>query len=63
MALFRPVLRVVEVPKLIEKVVDNIVTIPERFVLNQKTAEVVPMTKTEILRDKEGVPIRNDYAV
>ena len=46
LALFRPVPRVVEVPKLVEKVVDNIVTIPERFVLNQKTAEVVPMTRT-----------------
>jgi hypothetical protein len=33
LALFRSVPRVVEVPKYIEKVVDNIVTIPEKYVL------------------------------
>jgi hypothetical protein len=32
---YRAVPKIVEVPKIIEKVVDNIVRVPEKYVLNQ----------------------------
>lgn len=32
---YRSVPRIVEVPKVVEKVVDNIVRVPEKFTLNQ----------------------------
>lgn len=63
LAIFRPVPRVVEVPKFIEKVVSNLVTIPETIVLNQKTASITPISKTEVVQDKYGVPIRHEIPI
>jgi hypothetical protein len=54
---------VIEVPKFVEKVVDNIVTIPERYILKEKTTEVMPLSKTEVVHDKFGVAIRHDRPV
>jgi hypothetical protein len=63
LALFRSVPKVVEVPKYVEKVVDSIVTIPERYVVREKTAEIFPLNKTEVVHDKVGVPIKQEIPV
>ena len=62
-ALFRPVPKVMEVPKFIEKVVDNIVTIPQKYVMEEKTATIEPITKHEVVRDTFGIPLKQAYPV
>jgi hypothetical protein len=42
---YRPVPKIVEVPKIIEKVVDNIVRIPEKYTTNQLKTEFISLQK------------------
>lgn len=42
---YRPVPKIVEVPKIIEKVVDNIVRIPEKYTTNQLKTEYISLQK------------------
>lgn len=63
LAVFRPLPKIVEVPKVIEKVVESIVPIPHRFELHHKTADVTGLQKQVIAQDSVGVPLYDQYGV
>lgn len=63
LAVFRPLPRIVEVPKVVEKVVESIVPIPHRFELHHKTADVTGLQKQVIAQDSIGVPMESQYGV
>jgi len=63
LAVFRPLPRIVEVPKYVEKVVESIVPIPHRFELHHKTADVTGLQKQVIAQDSVGVPMESQYGV
>jgi hypothetical protein len=48
---YRPVPKIVEVPKIIEKVVDNIVRIPEKYTTNQSKTEYISLQKPQFATD------------
>jgi len=61
--MFRPIPKIVEVPKYVEKVVDNVITIPEKYVVRESTAQIVPINKTEVVHDQVAVGFRHDYPI
>ena len=63
LAVFRPLPKIVEVPKVVEKVVESIVPIPHRFELHHKTADVTGLQKQVIAQDSIGVPMDSQYGV
>ena len=63
LGLFRSAPRVMEVPKYVEKVVDNVVTIPQSVVLDNRTASVASISKTEVVKDRFSLPLRQDHPV
>ena len=63
LSVFRPLPRIIEVPKVIEKVVESIVPIPHRFELHHRTADVTGLQKQVIAQDSFGVPLEGQYGV
>ena len=55
---YRPVPKIVEVPKIIEKIVDNIVRVPEKYVLNQLNTEAVGLQKPMMAVDEKALIIQ-----
>ena len=55
LAIFRPLPRIVEVPKIIEKTVESVVTLPHIVDLESKTTDVIGLKKHTIAKDQKGV--------
>ena len=50
---YRPVARVVEVPKVVEKVVDNIVRVPEKYNVSEYKSNTVALQKPSMAVDEK----------
>lgn len=61
--LYRSNPKVVEVPKVIEKVVDNLVRLPEKYTTNQVTATCHPINKVSVAKDEYAVTKRHEVPV
>lgn len=55
---FRSVPKVVEVPMVVEKVVDNIVRIPEKYTLSNLQTEAVPLQKPQMAVDEKALIVQ-----
>lgn len=60
---YRAVPKIVEVPKFIEKVVDNIVRVPEKYTLNQMQSEVVSLQKPFMALDEKALIVAAEKSV
>jgi hypothetical protein len=60
---YRAVPKIVEVPKVVEKVVDNIVRVPEKYSLNQLQSEAVPLQKPFMAVDEKALIVQSHQPV
>jgi hypothetical protein len=51
------------VPKIIEKVVDNIVRVPEKYTLNQLQTEAIPLQKPFMAVDEKALIVQSHQPV
>ena len=55
--------KVVEVPKIVERVVDNIVRVPEKFTTNQLQTETMPLQKPFMAVDEKALIVQSHQPV
>ena len=60
---YRAVPKIVEVPKVVEKVVDNIVRVPEKYTLNQLESQAIPLQKPQIAVDEKALIVQHSQPV
>lgn len=60
---YRTVPKIVEVQKVVEKVVDNIVRVPEKFMLNNLQSQAVSLQKPNFAADEKVLVVNADRPV
>jgi hypothetical protein len=60
---YRAVPKIVEVERVVEKVVDNIVRIPEKYTLNQLQTEVIALQKPQMAVDEKALIVQSHQPV